>query len=365
MTTTPRDMPTLKKVLGEMTVEGELYERLDDGRLLCYACGHECKIPEGRPGVCRIRFNEGGRLMVPHGYVGGLACDPIEKKPFFHAFPGRDALSFGMLGCDMRCSYCQNWITSQALRDEQAIANAHPINADELVDMALRYDAPVIASTYNEPLITSEWAVDVFRRANAKGLVGAYISNGNGTRRVLEYLRPHADLYKIDLKSFRDKPYRQLGGQLPHVKRTIEQCVELGFWVEIVTLVVPGLNDDEGELREMAEFLVSISPDIPWHVTAFHADYKMDDTASTTASQLRRAAEIGADAGLRFVYAGNLPGRVDEWEDTRCPGCGTAVIERNGFVVRANHLDRGHCPTCDRAIPGFWGKDCHIPQQRA
>jgi len=302
---------------------------------------------------------------VPHGYVGGLACDPIEKKPFFHAFPGRDALSFGMLGCDMRCSYCQNWITSQALRDEQAIANAHPINADELVDMALRYDAPVIASTYNEPLITSEWAVDVFRRANAKGLVGAYISNGNGTRRVLEYLRPHADLYKIDLKSFRDKPYRQLGGQLPHVKRTIEQCVELGFWVEIVTLVVPGLNDDEGELREMAEFLVSISPDIPWHVTAFHADYKMDDTASTTASQLRRAAEIGADAGLRFVYAGNLPGRVDEWEDTRCPGCGTAVIERNGFVVRANHLDRGHCPTCDRAIPGFWGKDCHIPQQRA
>lgn len=365
MSTTPRDMPALQRVLGEMTVEGELYERLDDGRLLCFACGHECKIPEGRPGVCRVRFNDGGQLRVPHGYVGAMACDPIEKKPFFHAFPGRDALSFGMLGCDMRCSYCQNWITSQTLRDEQAIANAHPIGAEELVDMARRHDAPVIASTYNEPLITSEWAVDIMRRAKARGLVGAYISNGNGTRRVLEYLRPYVDLYKIDLKSFRDKPYRQLGGQLPNVRRTIEQCVALGFWVEIVTLIVPGLNDDEGELREMAAFLAGVSPDIPWHVTAFHADYKMADAASTSAAQLRRAAEIGAQAGLRFVYAGNLPGGVGDWEHTHCPACGHVVIERNGFAVRANHLDRGHCARCGRAIPGFWDKHNPIPQQRA
>ncbi len=365
MTHAAHDMPTLRKVLTDLAVEGELYERLDDGRLLCYACGHECRVADGRTGVCRVRYNEAGRLMVPHGYVGALACDPIEKKPFFHAFPGRDALSFGMLGCDLHCSYCQNWITSQALRDDRALADAQAIAPDQLVELAARRGVPVIASTYNEPLITTEWAVDVFRRANARGIRGAYISNGNATRRVLQYLRPHADLYKIDLKSFRDKPYRQLGGQLHNVLRTIEQCFEMGFWVEIVTLIVPGLNDDEAELREMADFLAAISPDIPWHVTAFHADYKMADQADTRDEQIVRAAEIGADAGLHFVYAGNRPGRVGRWEDTRCPGCGATLIERRGFIVHAHHLDRGRCPQCTRPIPGVWADDCRIPQQPA
>ncbi len=354
MTTTPGDMSSLKQVLRDLTTEGELYETLDDGRLLCYACGHECRIPEGRSGVCRIRDHHDGKLRVPHGYVGALACDPIEKKPFFHAFPGRDALSFGMLGCDLHCSYCQNWITSQALQDQRAVSGVQPIEPDQLVDLAIRHNAPVVASTYNEPLITSEWAMDVIRRANEKGLVGAYVSNGNGTRRVLEYIRPHVDLYKIDLKSFRERPYRSLGGQLQNVMRTIEQCVELGFWVEIVTLVVPGLNDSEDELREMAEYLAGISPDLPWHVTAFHADYKMDDSASTRDEQVIRAAEIGAEAGLNFVYAGNRPGCVGEWENTRCPGCGATLIERHGFIVQSNRLVDGCCPDCGRAIPGYW-----------
>lgn len=358
-------MGSLKQLLEGMAGEAELYETLDDGRLLCYACGHECKVPNGRAGVCRVRYNEGGKLMAPRGYVSGLACDPIEKKPFNHAFVGRDALSFGMLGCDLHCSYCQNWVTSQALRDPRAISDAHEVGADELVDLAIRHGAPVVASTYNEPLITSEWAVEVFRRATAKGLVGAYISNGNATRRTLEYIRPYTPLYKVDLKSFRDKPYRSLGGQLPHVLRTIRELHELGFWLEIVTLVVPGLNDSESELGEMAAFLAGLSPDIPWHVTAFHADYKMPDTGRTQAQQLQRACEIGTEAGLRFVYAGNLPGRVGPWENTRCPDCQATLIERYGFHVTGNRLVRGCCPECGRAIPGFWSADCVVPQAGA
>ena len=358
-------MQSLKRVLEKLTVEGELYEQLDDGRLRCYACGHECKIPEGRPGVCRVRFNQGGKLRVPSGYVGGLACDPIEKKPFFHAYPGRDALSFGMLGCDLHCSYCQNWVTSQALRDEKAVAGVQEVTAAQLVDLAIRYDAPVVATTYNEPLITSEWAVDVLKLAKAKGLAGAYISNGNATRQVLEYIRPYVQLYKVDLKSFRDRDYRALGGQLENVKRTIRQLHEMGFWVEVVTLVVPGLNDSPDELREMADFLVNISPDIPWHVTAFHSDYKMTDNGNTQIDQIVEAAEIGTAAGLRYVYAGNRPGAVGEWENTSCPSCGQTVIERQGFVIESNTLRDGHCPSCNHPIPGVWSKDCVIPQENA
>jgi pyruvate formate lyase activating enzyme len=352
----------LKEVMESMTRPGELYDTLPDGRLLCYACGHECKIPEGRSGVCRVRFNDNGKLMVPTGYVGALACDPIEKKPFFHAFPGRDALSFGMLGCDLHCGYCQNWVTSQALRDEKAIANVHEVTPARLIDLAITHNAPVVASTYNEPLITSEWALEILRPAMAKGLVGAYISNGNATERVLEYIQPYVKLYKVDLKSFDDKHYRELGGQLPNVKRTIRQLHERGFWVEIVTLVIPGFNDSPAELRAMAEFLAGVSRDIPWHVTAFHSDYNMRETRGTTAEQLIEACEIGVAAGLRYVYAGNLPGRVGAWEDTRCPGCRATLIRRVGFIVRENRLVNGWCPDCGTPIPGFWDKQTVIPR---
>lgn len=352
----------LKNVLEDMARPAELYDRLDDGRLLCYACGHECRIAEGKSGVCRVRFNQGGELMAPRGYVGALACDPIEKKPFFHAFPGRDALSFGMLGCDLHCGYCQNWVTSQAMRDDRAVSNILPITAEKLVDMAIARNAPVVASTYNEPLITSEWAMDVMKVAQRKGLVGAYISNGNATRRVLEYIRPYVQLYKVDLKSFDDRHYRDLGGQLPNVLRTMRELHEMGFWVEIVTLIVPGFNDNEDELKAMAEFLASISPDIPWHVTAFHSDYKMGDTGNTPVDKLLEACEIGTEAGLRYIYAGNRPGMVGEWENTRCPSCRTTVIERRGFTVRSNRLVDGRCPTpgCGTVIPGYWS---HAPSK--
>ena len=345
----------LAKVLAEMTREGEVYDRLPDGAVRCHACGHRCLVLEGRPGVCKVRFNQAGTLRVPWGYVGALQCDPIEKKPFFHALPGTLALSFGMLGCDYHCAYCQNWITSQAIRDPHALAEPRRVEPEELVAMARRLGAPVVASTYNEPLITSEWAVAVFREARKAGLLGAYISNGNGTERVLDYIEPHVGLYKVDLKSFRDRTYRSLGGTLEAVMRTIESVWRRGIWLEVVTLVVPGFNDDEAELWDMASFLSRLSPDIPWHITAFHKDYKMTAPDDTGAPALRRAAQIGREAGLRFVYAGNLPGRVGDLEDTRCSGCAGTLIARTGYRIRAIRVtEGGSCPDCGLPVPGVW-----------
>ena len=345
---------TLADTLTQLTKEGELYEKLPNQRVRCYACGHRCRIPEGRQGVCKVRFNKGGSLYVPTGYIAALQVDPVEKKPFYHALPGSLALSFGMLGCDYHCPYCQNWVTSQALRDPEALSSPELVAVDDLVGAAERYHAPIVASTYNEPLITSEWAVEIFRVAKARGLKTAYISNGNGTPQVLDYLKPWVDLYKVDLKGFNDANYRKLGGVLGNVLDTIKLLVEKRFWVEIVTLVVPGFNDSDAELAKIAEFLASVSVDLPWHVTAFHQDYKMLNHANTAASTLLRAADIGKQAGLRYVYAGNLPGRIGTYENTYCPACHTLLIERDGYTILKNALTGGACPTCQAAIPGVW-----------
>ena len=332
-----------------------LIERDANGAVRCLACGHRCLVKPGRPGVCRVRFNRAGELRVPRGYAAALAIDPIEKKPFFHAYPGTEAISFGMLGCDFHCSYCQNWVTSQALRDNDAIAEPRFVEPQRIVELALEHGCKVLTSTYNEPLITSEWAVEIFKLGKQAGLVGSYVSNGNATPQVLEYIRPYVDLYKVDLKAFRDQTYRKLGGVLGNTLETIRSLEALDFWVEIVTLIIPGMNDTDDELRQIAEFLASVSADIPWHVTAFHPDYKMTDPPRTPVETLLRAAEIGAAAGLRFVYPGNLPGLVGTGENTRCPNCGDELIVRTGFQVRRNTLEDGKCPACRTKIPGVWG----------
>ena len=345
---------TFKEHLKQSTTQGVLYRQVGNGKLECFACGHRCLIGEQRDGICRVRFNEGGVLYVPHGYVGALQLDPVEKKPFFHALPGSLALSFGMLGCDYHCGYCQNWVTSQALRDPRAIAPPENISPEEFVSLALRQRASIVTSTYNEPLITSEWAVDIFKVAKRYGLVTSYISNGNGTKEVLEYIRPYIDLYKVDLKGFDDKHYRQLGGVLNNVLDTIRRLHEMKFWLEVVTLLVPGFNDSEAEIKAMAGFLAGISPDIPWHVTAFHSDYKMMDTDSTPVRTLIRAAEIGYETGLHYVYAGNIPGGVAQFEHTYCPKCHYPLIERRGFTIIRNRVENGCCPKCNTSIPGVW-----------
>ncbi|MFQ5881072.1 MAG: AmmeMemoRadiSam system radical SAM enzyme [Candidatus Methylomirabilales bacterium] len=349
-----KELP-LAQVLDRQTQEGELYERLPKDELRCYACGHRCLIREGRRGICKVRFNKEGALYVPWGYVAALQCDPTEKKPFFHLLPGSNTLTFGMLGCDYHCPYCQNWLTSQALRDSAAGVRPAPVTPEMLVDLALRSGARLVGSSYNEPLITAEWAVTVFKEAKAAGLKTCFISNGNATQEVLTYLRPWCDGYKIDLKSVSQKNYRYLGGVLEHVLETIRMVYEMGFWVEVVTLIVPGWNDSDEEFKKAAEFLVAVSPDIPWHVTAFHKDYKMTDSDNTPASTLLRAAQIGEAAGLRYVYAGNLSGWVGKYEDTYCPTCKTLLIARCGFHVSENRITPdGACPSCHTPVPGIW-----------
>lgn len=345
---------TLRELLSRHTSQGVLYRDVGDGRLECFACGHRCIIGEARDGICRVRYNKGGKLYVPSGYFGALQADPVEKKPFFHALPGSLAMSFGMLGCDYHCGYCQNWVTSQAIRDPDAIAPPELMTPEDFVALAFDHKAKIVTSTYNEPLITSEWAVEIFKVAKNYGLVTSYVSNGNGTPEVLEYLRPWVDLYKVDLKGFDDKHYRKLGGVLQNVLDTIKRLYEMKFWLEVVTLLIPGFNDSEGEIKAMANFLVSVSPDIPWHVTAFHSDYKMKNTDNTPLRTLIRAAEIGYEGGLHYVYAGNLPGRVGTYENTYCPSCAEMLIERCGFNVRRNRLNGGHCPKCNTPIAGFW-----------
>ncbi len=334
-----------------------LWQKLDRDRVRCYACGHCCPIPEGQPGVCKVRFNQGGKLYVPWGYVAGVQCDPIEKKPFFHAHPGALAYSFGMLGCDLHCSYCQNWVTSQALRDPHAVSPPLDIDPELLVKDAQAQGAKIVVSTYNEPLITSEWAVAIFQQARKAGLLTAYVSNGNGTPQVLDYLRPWIDLYKVDLKSFDDHHYRQLGGRLQPILDTIQSLHQMGVWLEIVTLLIPGFNDSKEELHKLTEFLAAVSPDIPWNVTAFHQDYKMTSPADTRPEDLQRAAAIGREAGLRYIYAGNLPGRVGGLENTNCHQCGELLIQRYGYSIKKYKLTpEGNCPACHNSIPGRWSK---------
>jgi len=348
-------MAKLAEVLEKYTAPGELYEKLEGNRVRCVACGHRCPIPDGALGVCKVRFNRGGVLRVPFGYVAGVQCDPVEKKPFFHARPGALAYSFGMLGCDLHCSYCQNWVTSQALRDPGAVVPPSRTTPGELVEEACAHGAEIVVSTYNEPLITSEWGVAVFKEAKAAGLMTAYVSNGNGTPEVLQYLRPWLDLYKVDLKSFDDHRYRKLGGRLQPILDTIRSIHEMGMWLEIVTLLVPGFNDSQEELTQLTEFISSVSPDIPWHVTAFHKDYKMTDPNDTTPGDLLRAVEIGKKGGLNYIYAGNLPGRAGNWENTYCPDCREILVERRGYRILNYRLTpEGRCPSCARPIPGRW-----------
>jgi pyruvate formate lyase activating enzyme len=260
-----------------------------------------------------------------------------------------------MLGCNLHCAYCQNWLTSQALRDAQAGTAPEQIRAEQIVALGQRYQAQVLVSSYNEPLITTEWAVDIFKLAKAVGMRCAFVSNGNITREALDYLRPVVDAYKIDLKTMQDKLYRRLGAVLQNILDGIALVYQAGLWLEIVTLIVPGFNDSTAELWDAARFIAGLSPDIPWHVTAFHRDYKMTAPAGTDARTLLRAAEIGQEAGLHHVYTGNLPGMTGTYENTYCPHCNELLIARRGYHIRVDKLGgQGHCPRCQTLVAGVW-----------
>lgn len=294
-----------------------------------------------------------GLLHVPYGFVSSLACDPIEKKPLYHFLPGSEVLSFGMLGCNFHCEFCQNWSISQAGRDELAEAVPRPIGADEIVEQARRRAIPAIASTYNEPLVSLEWSLEIFRQARGAGLRTCYVSNGFASPEALLLLEPWLDAINVDLKCFSEAGYRQLGGRLQPVLEAIRWLAGRGIWVEATTLVVPGFNDSPEELGQCAEFLASVSRDLPWHVSAFHAAYRWDrGVTRTPAAAIERAVACGREAGLHHVYAGNLGG--DAHSDTLCPRCSAAVLVRRGFALRRNELADGACRACGTPIPGVF-----------
>jgi pyruvate formate lyase activating enzyme len=349
---------TAGEMLDKLTRDGELYEKKPEQRVRCYACGHRCLIRPGGRGICKVRFNAEGTLRVPWGYVAGLQADPIEKKPFFHILPGEDALTFGMLGCDFHCQFCQNWFSSQVMREpacDLSIQRIQKISPEQIVAYARKVGATIIASSYNEPLITSEWSAAIFRLARREELKCVYVSNGNATPEVLDYLHPYLSAIKIDLKTMQDKQYRALGGVLEHVLEGIQTAYAMGLWVEVVTLVVPGFNDSSEELMDTARFIASVSPDIPWHVTAFHPDFQMTDRSPTSSMSIIRAAEIGEEAGLHYVYAGNLRGQAAVYEHTRCPNCRLELVKRQGYSIYGYKItSEGTCPSCGQAIPGIW-----------
>jgi pyruvate formate lyase activating enzyme len=298
---------------------------------------------------------DSGSFHYPFGYVSSLASDPIEKKPLYHVLPGADALSFGMLGCNLRCDFCQNWDISMIGRDPFARGMPIEISAEEMVVWGVGQGARIAASTYNEPLITSEWAMAVFQHARKHGMLTGMVSNGNATEKVLDFLRPQMDFFKIDLKTFNPDSYHQLGGSLRSIRKAIEYAKEIGLWVEIVTLIVPGFNDSIDEIRAAAKYLKGISPEIPWHFTAFHPDYKRKGSHRTTTESIMRLAETAQEEGMQYIYVGNTVGGTDKFQHTHCPQCHSLLIRRRGFSTLSNRITNGRCPDCQTAIPGIWG----------
>ena len=351
-------MANMVEILDRMTAPAALVEKQEGETVRCLACAHRCVLLPGRRGICQMRFNDRGTLRIPWGYVAAAQVDPIEKKPFNHFLPGNEVLTIGMLGCNFHCDFCQNWLSSQMLRDSHAVMRSEYLiqaGPEALEQAAQRSGAQIIASSYNEPMITAEWAEAIFARAKAAGLSTAMVSNGYTTPQTLHYLRPHLDALKVDLKSMQEANYHAMGGRLQPVLDTIKLAREIGLWVEVVTLVIPGFNDTPEELWEAARFIASVSPEIPWHVTAFHPDYKRLDAPPTDSEKLQQAADIGQEAGLLSVYAGNLPGRVGSLEDTHCPRCGELLIQRRGYTLFVYRITAdGKCSKCGTPQAGIW-----------
>jgi pyruvate formate lyase activating enzyme len=340
--------------------EALLYESLDGQRVRCNLCAHRCLIAEGRKGVCLVRENQGGSLYtLVYGIPLSQAVDPVEKKPLFHVYPGSTAFSIATAGCNFRCGFCQNADISQMPRDRGQILGRQA-TPEEVVRAARRHGSRSIAYTYTEPTIFFEYSYDIARLAREAGIASVYVTNGYMTREMLELFQglghdhePWLDAANVDLKAFRDETYKEVcGARLQPVLDSLKSMKELGVWVEVTTLVVPGMNDNDSELTEIAHFIAhELGEETPWHVSRFHPDYKMRDRRSTPESTLRRAYELGREAGLRYVYVGNLPGA--RLEDTYCPSCNQAVIARWGYQISGYQIRDGRCGHCGTAIDGL------------
>jgi len=334
-----------------MTREAMLWSPVGDGRVECRLCAHRCVVAPGKLGVCAVRENRGGRLeTLVYGEVVAAHVDPIEKKPLYHFFPGSKALSVATAGCNFRCGFCQNWQISQSPRRKGGGVAGEPFPPEAVVRAALDQGCRSISYTYTEPTIFFEYAYDTARLAREAGLANNFVTNGYMTAEALEKVRPYLDAANVDLKAFEDETYKKVcGARLGPVLESIRRMSDLGIWVEVTTLVVPGLNDSDAELAGIARFIASVDPAVPWHVSRFHPDYDYTEAPPTPLQTLRRAGEIGREAGLRHIYIGNVPG---ESEDTRCASCGAVLIRRRGFAVVDNALEGSGCPSCGTVLAG-------------
>lgn len=335
-----------------MVKEAMLYERLEGGKVSCRLCAHRCSIAPSKFGICGVRENQAGKL-VTHvwGEVIAAHTDHIEKKPFYHFLPGTSSFSIATAGCNFRCGFCQNWEISQASKGEREFRGLRFL-PEEIVLEARRRECLSISYTYTEPTIFFEYAFDTAKIACGDGLLNNFVTNGFMTAEALETIRPYLSAANVDLKSFREKTYKEIcKGRLEPVLETIRLMRRSGIWVEVTTLVVPGVNDSEEELRDIASFLAGVDRDIPWHISRFHPDYEYADRRPTPLDSLKRACAIGRREGLRYVYMGNVPG---EGEDTSCPTCREVLIRRSGFHVESNIIKDSRCPACGTRIAGVF-----------
>ena len=336
--------------------EAMLWEPLDGQKVRCDLCGHRCVIAAGQYGACRMRQNVDGSLAtLNYGAVIALNADPIEKKPLFHFLPGTRSLSIAAPGCNFQCEFCQNWQISQAPRQEGGI-EGQAVSPAQIVAAAINYDCPSISYTYTEPTVFFELAYDTAALAHGKGIRNCFVSNGFLTPLAVRKIAPHLDAINVDLKAFSDDTYRRvMKARLEPVLTCLKALVAARVWVEVTTLVVPGMNDSSEELGQIARFIAGeLGRSVPWHVSRFHGDFKMTATPSTPLETLQLACRLGRDAGLKHVYCGNVTGAADEC--TYCPSCREKLIDRVGFTVRRNSLKDGKCPSCGETIEGVWGR---------
>ncbi len=331
--------------------EASFYEFEGDSSLRCRLCPHNCRIRDGAVGICGVRKNVDGNLYsLVYGKAVAAHVDPIEKKPLFHFFPGSRSFSIATVGCNFHCSFCQNSSISQVSKSNRIEGEDFP--PEQVVSSALRYNCKSISYTYTEPTIFYEYAHDSAKLAKEKGIYNNFVTNGFISKEPLEGINPYLDAANVDLKSFSDKTYRSIiGGRLTPVLDTLKLMNELGIWVEVTTLVIPGINDSDEELRDIASFILELGPGTPWHVSRFHPTYRMTDRPSTPIESLRRVREIGLKAGLRYVYGGNMPG--EESENTFCYSCGNTLVARYGFSILENNItEDSKCFRCGADIDG-------------
>lgn len=334
-----------------------LSKTLDDGRILCEACHQHCKLSENEYGHCGVRKVEDGKLrLLTYGLAAAVNVDPVEKKPMFHFLPGTRAFSVGTVGCNFSCTFCQNADISQYPQEHDHRIKGQPLAPEKIVALAKEYECDSVAYTYNEPVVFFEYTYDTAKLVHKAGLKNIYVTSGFETHKTIDTLLPYLDGMNIDIKAFTDGFYETVcGAKLKPVLDTVRYAHEKGIWIEVTTLLIPGKNDSDDEIRQIARFLAALDPNIPWHVSAFYPTYKMLDVPPTPPSTLIRAYEIGKEAGLRFVYIGN---RDDEdRESTYCPVCGFKTIERHGHIgqyVRNRLTGDGKCPNCTAPVAGIW-----------